>query len=374
MKNLLLCFAALLVSLSINAQVSSEGWVSLLKVNYEGTAPNYMPTGDNPLIVETTPEGLALTNPSPWDHRIWKSMMVLTDDCLSFQKKHNYVVRLTVKIPHKSTNKDKGAYKVQIGSWENYIENEVLVRGGDDFQVIDVDFPEFAKNVGGDGHVVIKTQWVNGTTLLKEVEVFENTLGDSKPESPLIFEKDWSGVPYIVYDAPEGIWVSTEEGLAISNPQKQEVCYHPQTCIAGGFLLEQNHDYVVRLTLKVPSDGIYQIIMGTINTNFVCQIPVPASDDFQVIDVLFTAFAGESDVVDGLEECSVFLQTGWVVGTTVVKSIEIYEIYESKTKETAITTAHVAQKSEKTIYNLAGQKVNTSYKGLVIKNGKKYNN
>ena len=141
MKNLLLCFAALLVSLSINAQVSSEGWVSLLKVNYEGTAPNYMPTGDNPLIVETTPEGLALTNPSPWDHRIWKSMMVLTDDCLSFQKKHNYVVRLTVKIPHKSTNKDKGAYKVQIGSWENYIENEVLVRGGDDFQVIDVDFP-----------------------------------------------------------------------------------------------------------------------------------------------------------------------------------------------------------------------------------------
>lgn len=114
--------------------------------------------------------------------------------------------------------------------------------------------------------------------------------------------------------------------------------------------------------------------MGTINTNFVCQIPVPASDDFQVIDVLFTAFAGESDVVDGLEECSVFLQTGWVVGTTVVKSIEIYEIYESKTKETAITTAHAAQKSEKTIYNLAGQKVNTSYKGLVIKNGKKYNN
>ena len=206
------------------------------------------------------------------------------------------------------------------------------------------------------------------------MEVFENTLGDSKPESPLIFEKDWSGVPYIVYDAPEGIWVSTEEGLAISNPQKQEVCYHPQTCIAGGFLLEQNHDYVVRLTLKVPSDGIYQIIMGTINTNFVCQIPVPASDDFQVIDVLFTAFAGESDVVDGLEECSVFLQTGWVVGTTVVKSIEIYEIYESKTKETAITTVHAAQKSEKTIYNLAGQKVNTSYKGLVIKNGKKYNN
>lgn len=39
---------------------------------------------------------------------------------------------------------------------------------------------------------------------------------------------------------------------------------------------------------------------------------------------------------------------------------------------TGITNVNAAESNDDTLYNLAGQKVNTTYKGIVIKNGKKY--
>ena len=39
---------------------------------------------------------------------------------------------------------------------------------------------------------------------------------------------------------------------------------------------------------------------------------------------------------------------------------------------TGITNVNAAESNDDTLYNLAGQKVNAAYKGIVIKNGKKY--
>lgn len=39
---------------------------------------------------------------------------------------------------------------------------------------------------------------------------------------------------------------------------------------------------------------------------------------------------------------------------------------------TGITNVNAAESDDDTLYNLAGQKVNAAYKGIVIKNGKKY--
>ena len=39
---------------------------------------------------------------------------------------------------------------------------------------------------------------------------------------------------------------------------------------------------------------------------------------------------------------------------------------------TGITNVNAAESNDGTLYNLAGQKVNATYKGIVIKNGKKY--
>lgn len=66
-------------------------------------------------------------------------------------------------------------------------------------------------------------------------------------------------------------------------------------------------------------------------------------------------------------------QFGWVVGATVLKKIDVYEIAGSTARgnATAIKTMK-ATNADDAVYNLSGQKVSSSYKGIVIKNGKKY--
>ena len=57
-------------------------------------------------------------------------------------------------------------------------------------------------------------------------------------------------------------------------------------------------------------------------------------------------------------------------GNILISSIEITPAGKSK-QTTGITTVKAAEKANSAIYNLAGQKVNESYKGVVIMNGKK---
>lgn len=380
MKKLLIIVAMVLIAISASAQTS------LLKVSYEGgVEPNWWPEGKNPLIVEPTSEGLALTNPRPVDwERIWWSEMALTDDCLTLQKNHHYVVRLTVKVPHflHSSGRDGGSYTVRLGSWEKWYQYVVTVSGGDDYQVIDVEFPDFPREVDGNGHVIIKTVGVVGITIVKEVEVFEEPI----PESPvvdgmkLLSKKNWEGVDVNFYwDYMESVndcdVEGTDEGLAITNPTLKGEIWTPQVTVANEFDLERNHNYIVRLTLKVPSDGIYQVRMGNWDASFLAEVLLAGSDDWQVIDVQFPDFGGDikSEMVDSLfENAFVILGCGWVVGTTVVKEVEVYEVLGSSARgNTTGIKAAKASKAGDTIYNLAGQRVDASYKGVVIQNGKK---
>ena len=68
----------------------------------------------------------------------------------------------------------------------------------------------------------------------------------------------------------------------------------------------------------------------------------------------------------------VILGIGWVAGTTVLKKAQVYETVGTNGSggETAIKAIN-SVKDDNAIYNLAGQKVSASYKGIVIKNGKK---
>ena len=190
----------------------------------------------------------------------------------------------------------------------------------------------------------------------------------------LIYSMNWEGVDYPMTDiSPDDPWKTTNEGLAIYNPEKQEYAGSTWTIISGGgFSLEKNHDYVVRLTMKVPSDGTYQVNMGSWATNVNTQVPVTGSDDFQIIDAEFPLFASDAENVEGLETCHVILQNGWVVGTTVIKKVEVYEKLGSGVRydKTAVNAVK-ATNADGVIYNLAGQRVDTSYKGIVIRNGQK---
>lgn len=371
MKKLLLYVVAFFVTMSINAQEKSDAMTSLLKVNFEGVTPNNLPTGDNPLIVETTTEGLSLNNPPQWDERFWKSMIVLTDDCLTLQKGRNYIVRLTIKVVSGNVRND-GVYRVELGNRKDFVQREILVAAnGDIFQVIDVEIPKFPYDVEGDGHIIINTSHLRGTTILKEIEVIEAL---SEPEASFIInETNWENTEYIVFDGSEGGWESTVEGLAITNPQMQEHIWLPQTGIAKGFSLEKGHNYTVRLTLKAPSNGTFNVGLGNWEkegTWTTCDVPTIANDDFQTIDVEFSDFAYDVEIIGSIDNCFVMLGSGWVVGTTVVKNVEVIEKVGSvRGNQTAIKSVKASK--DDTIYNLRGQKVSTSFKGTVIQNSRK---
>ena len=385
MKRILLFIvAALFVAVSANAQDEYNALVSLLKVNFEGVSPNYTPTGDNQIIVEPTDEGLALSNPvNPIDFdNWWWSKVVLSDDCLTLQKKHNYIVRLTIKVPHKGeySHFDRVLYTVLVGNKTYQTQSRVAINGDDDFQVVDFEIPRFPYDIEGDGHIAIRPQFIKGyTTTLKEVEVFEEII----PESPvidgmkLLCEKNWEGVDAgIFWDGEKPDWdvEGTDEGVALTNPTLKAEGWAAQMGVITEFDLEQNHNYVVRLTMKAPSDGTYIVRMGNWDASSLYELPVAGSDDWQVIDVQFPDFCGDIKTETGnlMENCFVILQCGLVVGATVVKKVEVYEVLGSGARggTTAIDSVK-AVISDGQMYNLAGQKVDASYKGIVIQNGKK---
>lgn len=154
-----------------------------------------------------------------------------------------------------------------------------------------------------------------------------------------------------------------DDGLAITNPRMQERDWYPQLIVVpdGSFNLEEGHDYIVRLTVKVPSDGIYMMNIGNWGTNYSCHVPVKASDDYQIIDTEYPEYGRST------ENAHVLLGCGWVTGTTIIKEVEVFE----KRITTDIQSVKSAKDTKDAIYNLAGQKVNSSYQGLVIKNGKR---
>lgn len=184
----------------------------------------------------------------------------------------------------------------------------------------------------------------------------------------LIYEKDWTNEWYsFLWDGEEPDWSyePTDEGLAMINPKARDNWdFLMATVITDGNIsFEKGHDYTVRLTIKVPSDGRYWMLLGRLNIGLRREVPVAASDDFQVIDIDFPDFVGDT-WGDGY----VMLSNGWVAGTTVLKKVQVYE--KQKGSETAIKPVKKTT-SDDTIYNLSGQKVTSSYKGIVVSKGRK---
>ena len=212
-------------------------------------------------------------------------------------------------------------------------------------------------------------------TISRDPYLLRILTGNNELDDPnLIYEINWEGLPIEVVDASN--LESTDEGLAITNSQLWEHPYEgTMEAIAYRFPLVQGHDYIVRIFLKVPSDGTYWFEMCSweSGSNYPCEIPVTASDDFQVIDVLCANYFPNGAEGEEYRNCMVMLGCGQVVGTTVVKKVQIYEVNNSKSKETGIEDVKAVnnKKVDGAIYNLAGQKVNTSYKGIVIRNGKR---
>ena len=164
--------------------------------------------------------------------------------------------------------------------------------------------------------------------LLISIALF-TTLSMNAQVEKLIYEMDWAGVEYIewnyfVGEAPNASYYkATDEGLAITNPAINDHIWEVRVINRSsedhGLSLEEGHDYVVRLTLKVPSDGHIFMQLGNLASSWYDGASVTASDDWQVIDIESTSYY---DISGGAH---VLLGFGEMVGTTILKKVQVYE-------------------------------------------------
>ena len=166
------------------------------------------------------------------------------------------------------------------------------------------------------------------------------------------------------------------EGLEINVPAAGDNYWNPQTVVLNiegekvadnpdaPAILAEDGQYQVVIVAKHPA-GHLQVNLGTWDDGVSLQkdFDVEEAADFHEIVVDFS----EGWPADCFSNVHVLWQSGALPGLSVLKSIQIIDL-----NATAIKTVKAAKKFEGAIYNLAGQKVNASYKGVVIKEGKKY--
>ena len=182
----------------------------------------------------------------------------------------------------------------------------------------------------------------------------------------VIAEKDWTGVtelPGFVQfaDDAQGSAEMVADGISITVNADAGTLWQPQLSVVEGFDLAMDGNYKVVVVAKFPTNGQLQINMGDWSNNFQYDFPVEATGDFQEVEVEFPEFGADCTGAHVLFQCGNFL------GTTIFKSVKVIDL-----DATAIQSVKKADKADGATYNLAGQKVSASYKGVVIKNGKKY--
>ena len=143
----------------------------------------------------------------------------------------------------------------------------------------------------------------------------------------LIASQDWTDCgEFNSYEGTGATRARMADGLAINNPKVQTEIWTPGIVICGGDLtLKKDHYYKVRLTMKVPSDGTYTLVLGCWGPSQGHGFQATASDDFQVFEIEFPEY--EYDLV----EAHVRLLTGWVAGTTIIQNVQVLDVTNDET-------------------------------------------
>lgn len=189
----------------------------------------------------------------------------------------------------------------------------------------------------------------------------------------LIAEIDWTVEDLYMGCVGEGDpTYYTVEGVGLiinSNPADGAAYWEPMVpMIAHIPELKKGGHYVVKFSIVAPTAGEIRLDL--------CSWDGSGATKALIINVK----AGEKeytiDFPDYPTTCTnamLFYQCGHMPGQHIIKKVQVYKINENGSKETGIEDVKAVsnKKYDGAIYNLAGQKVTYSYKGIVIKNGKK---
>ena len=313
--------------------------------------------------VEVDPDGVAITV-GIQTGQLWQpQVMVIPDGSFDLKEDGNYKVYVTAKFP------SDGTLQINMGTWSANDQAQFPVEATGDFQTVECDFEGWSVDAEG-AHLLFQCGDFKGTTILKSIKVVEiGEGGEPVAEDELIYENDFTGITEFTGwsqfgdEQTDGKVEVDADGVAITVGIQTGQLWQPQVMIVpdGSFNLVEDGDYKVVVTAKFPSDGTLQINMGTWSANDQAQFPVTATGDFQEVECEFPGWSVDAEGAHLLFQCGDFK------GTTIVKKIQIYA-----TGATGIKGVKTVQPISTAIYNLKGQKVDASYKGIVIKDGKKY--
>ena len=390
MKKLFTLVAMALMAVGANAQkvIAEIDWSTQ-------EAFNNWCSGENGSTAVVGAEGLEINVPAAGEN-YWNPQTVVLNvegekvadnpDAPAFLAEDGrYQVIITAKHP-------AGHLQVNLGTWDDGVslQKDFDVAEAADFEDIVVDFSEgWPADCFSNIHVLWQSGALPGLSVLKKIQVIDldgEEGGEQGGEgeggeggSAIVGEIDWS------QEAAFNNWCSGEngstavvgaEGLEINVPSAGENYWNPQTVVLNieGEKVADNPDapailaedgrYQVIIVAKHPA-GHLQVNLGTWDDGVSLQkdFDVEEAADFHEIVVDFS----EGWPADCFSNVHVLWQSGALPGLSVLKSIQIIDL-----DATAIKTVKAGKKFDGAIYNLAGQKVNASYKGVVIKDGKKY--
>ena len=326
----------------------------------EFTGWNQFGDGQEGSVALQAGEGLAITVGSQTGQLWQPQTMVIPDGSFNLEEDGNYKVVVDAKFP------TAGTLQINMGSWSANDQATFPVEASDDFQTIECLFEGWSVNAEG-AHLLFQNGDFLGTTLIKSVKVYNL---DAASEGTVLYENDFTGITEFTGwnqfgDGQEGSVGVDPDGVAITVGSQTGQLWQPQTMIVpdGSFNLVEDGNYKVIIVAKFPTAGTLQINMGSWSANDQATFPVEASDDFQTIECLFEGWSVNA------EGAHLLFQNGDFLGTTIVKSIKIIDLDGNGTGIEAVKANQLANGA---IFNLAGQKVNANYKGVVIQNGKKF--
>ena len=387
MKKLFTLVAMALMAVGANAQkvIAEIDWSTQ-------EAFNNWCSGENGSTAVVGAEGLEINVPAAGDN-YWNPQTVVLNvegekvadnpDAPAFLAEDGqYKVVITAKHP-------AGHLQVNLGTWDDGVslQKDFDVAEATDFEDIEVDFSEgWPADCFSNIHVLWQSGALPGLSVLKKIQVIDLNGGEGGEEggegeggSAIVGEIDWT------QQEAFNNWCSGEngstavvgaEGLEINVPAAGDNYWNPQTVVLNiegekvadnpdaPAILAEDGQYQVVIVAKHPA-GHLQVNLGTWDDGVSLQkdFDVEEAADFHEIVVDFS----EGWPADCFSNVHVLWQSGALPGLSVLKSIQIIDL-----NATAIKTVKAGKKFEGAIYNLAGQKVNASYKGVVIKDGKKY--
>ena len=210
--------------------------------------------------------------------------------------------------------------------------------------------------------------WSLDTTAINKLTGSDE--GSEEEGDGLIAEIDWTTYDY--YDGWDWDFVVAVNGVGMiieCAPYDNADYWEPQVpMIAHIPELKKGGHYLVKFSIITPAAGEIRLDL--------CSWDGSGAYYAQIINVE----AGEKeytiDFPDYPTTCTnamLFYQCGHMPGQHIIKKVQVYKINENGSKETGIEDVKAVsnKKYDGAIYNLAGQKVSPSYKDIVIRNGKK---